>query len=92
MSTAEEHWRSPVGQAAAPPTPKAGYPGPPVGAAPPADWHPPVDEPVPVPRRLPDLDHDAMDLAEHRAARFTYGVAAAAALVLSLAVCLRVLL
>ncbi|RQX59967.1 hypothetical protein DLJ57_00265, partial [Micromonospora chalcea] len=55
---------------------------------PPPGWRPPVHvQPAP-PRRLPPQDMAAMDQAEQRAQRLTYGVGAVVAVVLVLLTCL----
>ncbi|MFJ1538074.1 hypothetical protein ACIODS_05975 [Micromonospora chalcea] len=65
-----------------------GYAGPPPSTPPPPGWRPPVHvQPAP-PRRLPPQDMAAMDQAEQRAQRLTYGVGAVVAVVLVLLTCL----
>lgn len=78
-------WRRPDPPAGKP----SDYSGPPVGEAPPADWRLPVPEPTAPPRELPDIDHDAVDDAEQKAARFTYAIAFVALGVITLVVCWR---
>ncbi len=65
-----------------------GYAGPPPSTPPPPGWRPPVHvQPAP-PRQLPPQDMAAMDQAEQRAQRLTYGIGAAVAVVLVLLTCL----
>lgn len=68
--------------------PPSGYAGPPPSTPPPPGWRPPVHvQPAP-PRSLPPQDMAAMDQAEQRAQRLTYGVGAVVAVVLVLLTCL----
>lgn len=69
-------------------TAAGGYAGPPPTIPPPPGWRPPVHvQPAP-PRRLPPQDMAAMDDAEQRAQRVTYGIGAVAAVVLVILTCL----
>jgi hypothetical protein len=63
-------WRNPAASGA--------YPGPPAAPSPDPAWRPERHDPVPAPRRLPQLDDAAVDEAERRAARVTYAVGLAA--------------
>jgi hypothetical protein len=67
-------WRSPA--------PAGAYPGPPRPPAPDPSWRPMQDEPIPAPRRLPELDEHEIDQAEKRAAWVTYALGAGALAVL----------
>jgi hypothetical protein len=70
-----------------PDVPKLIYQGPPVSAAPPADWRPQqVVEPVP-PRQLPEQDHAAIDDRESRARTLTVGLAIVAGAVMLIVLC-----
>ncbi|MGY4681041.1 hypothetical protein ACWIGG_04645 [Micromonospora aurantiaca (nom. illeg.)] len=69
-------------------TPPSGYAGPPPSTPPPPGWRPPVHVQPSPPRRLPPQDMAAMDQAEQRAQRLTYGIGAAVAVVLVLLTCL----
>ncbi|WP_196806813.1 hypothetical protein [Micromonospora sp. CNB394] len=69
-------------------TPASGYAGPPPSTPPPPGWRPPVHVQPSPPRRLPPQDMAAMDQAEQRAQRLTYGIGAAVAVVLVLLTCL----
>ncbi|MFC3504219.1 hypothetical protein ACFOOK_25080 [Micromonospora krabiensis] len=65
-----------------------GYAGPPPSVPPPAGWRPPLHvQPAP-PRQLPTQDMAALDAAEQRAQRVTYGFGAVAGVVLVALVCL----
>ncbi|PGH46319.1 hypothetical protein COO58_03465 [Micromonospora sp. WMMA1996] len=66
----------------------AGYAGPPPSTPPPPGWRPPVHVRTPPPRQLPPQDMAAMDQAEQRAQRVTYGVGAVVGAVLVLLTCL----
>ncbi|MGJ3229951.1 hypothetical protein ACQEUV_32150 [Micromonospora aurantiaca (nom. illeg.)] len=66
----------------------SGYAGPPPSTPPPPGWRPPVHVQPSPPRRLPPQDMAAMDQAEQRAQRLTYGIGAAVAVVLVLLTCL----
>ncbi|MEU2702560.1 MULTISPECIES: hypothetical protein [Micromonospora] len=68
--------------------PPSGYAGPPPSTPPPPGWRPPVHVQPSPPRRLPPQDMAAMDQAEQRAQRLTYGIGAAVAVVLVLLTCL----
>jgi len=76
---------------------RAGHPtyqGPPPMTPPPTQWRPPHHiEPAP-PRRLPNQDHDRIDVEEAQARTITHGVAMVAAalmIVLSCLLCGRLL-
>ncbi|MGC4853982.1 hypothetical protein ACLQ24_11410 [Micromonospora sp. DT4] len=94
-SSPDDHWRRPEtgdGPTADQPLPvtppTSGYAGPPPSVPPPAGWRPPVHlEPAP-PRRLPPQDMAALNAAEQRSQRVTYGFGAAAAVVSVALVCL----
>ncbi|WP_435122666.1 hypothetical protein [Micromonospora tulbaghiae] len=77
-------WPGPPGRG----TPPSGYAGPPPSTPPPPGWRPPVHVQPSPPRRLPPQDMAAMDQAEQRAQRLTYGIGAAVAVVLVLLTCL----
>ncbi|WDZ86681.1 translation initiation factor 2 [Micromonospora cathayae] len=91
----DDYWRRPPPGESPPPVaprppaaPASGYTGPPPSTAPPPDWRPPVHvQPAP-PRRLPAQDADALDAAEQRAQRVTYGIGILAGAVLLVVVCL----
>lgn len=94
-STPDDYWRRPApgdsgaAEPAGPaPTPTSGYAGPPPSTPPPADWRPPVHLEPTAPRRLPAQDMAALDAAEQRSQRVTYGFGAAAGVVLVVLVCL----
>jgi hypothetical protein len=70
MAEDDISWRNPAAAGA--------YPGPPAAPAPDPAWRPERHDPVPAPRRLPDLDTDEIDQAERRAASVTYAVGLAA--------------
>ena len=57
-------------------------------AAPPG-WHPEITPRTVPPRRLPELDHEAIDLAEERADRFTNVLGIVAGVVLILIACVQ---
>ncbi|MEV4210453.1 hypothetical protein [Micromonospora sp. NPDC049662] len=94
-STPDDYWRRPgtddrpTADQPPPATPPTdGYAGPPPSVTPPAGWRPPVHlEPAP-PRRLPPQNTAALDAAEQRSQRVTYGFGAAAAVVVVALVCL----
>ncbi|MFI7607007.1 hypothetical protein ACIBTV_17955 [Micromonospora sp. NPDC049366] len=68
--------------------PTGGYTGPPPSVPPPAGWRPPLHvQPAP-PRQLPTQDMVALDAAEQRSQRVTYGFGAVAGVVLVALVCL----
>ena len=72
-----------------------GYAGPPPTTPPPPGWRPPLHVQPPPPRRLPPQDMAELDLAEQRAQRLTWTVGAVAGallLVLTCALCSRLLL
>ncbi|MEV7329302.1 hypothetical protein [Micromonospora sp. NPDC093244] len=91
-STPDDYWRRPGpgdGGAAEPAaTPTGGYAGPPASTPPPAGWRPPVHLEPTAPRRLPAQDMAALDTAEQRSQRVTYGFGAAVGVVLVVLVCL----
>lgn len=86
MAEGDFLWRPP-GSDVGPPE---RYPGPPAADPPQPGWHPQFREATAPPRPLPQLDHNAIDLAEQRAARVTYAIGAAALAVLVLLACWRV--
>ncbi|WBB65131.1 hypothetical protein [Micromonospora sp. WMMD812] len=96
-SSPDDYWRRPPAgseglpdQSAAPTGGSGaagGYTGPPPSTPPPAGWRPPVHlRPAP-PRSLPPQDMAALDAAEQRAQRVTYGFGALAGVVLVILVC-----
>ncbi|GAA1361850.1 translation initiation factor 2 [Catellatospora chokoriensis] len=88
---ADDQWRRPAPSAGGADAEHAAaaYPGPPPAVPPPPGWHPEVTPRTVVPRRLPELDHDAIDLAEERADRFTNALGIAAGVVLILIACVQ---
>jgi len=75
-------WRRPDGgaasadQSAPPAAADPQYTGPPATQRPPRVPQPaPLIQPPPPPRALPEQDHEAIDLEEHQARVFTYGIA-----------------
>lgn len=85
MSEGDIVWRRPEPSS----DPPSDYSGPPVGPPPDADWHPTAPALTAAARELPALDHDAVDLAEQRAARVTYTIGFTAFGVLLLLSCWR---
>jgi hypothetical protein len=52
-------------------------------------WRPAVQRHPAPPRRLPDIDHEAVDLAEVRADRFTNALGIAAGVILIIVACVQ---
>ncbi|MEV0454626.1 hypothetical protein [Catellatospora methionotrophica] len=88
---ADDQWRRPTpsDSGADADRAEAAYPGPPPAVQPPPGWHPAVAPRTVAPRPLPALDHDAIDLAEERADRFTNALGIAAGIVLILVACVQ---
>ncbi len=87
----DEQWRRPApgaGEADGKPA-AAAYPGPPAAIPPPPGWHPEPAQRFAPPRRLPELDDDAIDLDEDRADRFTNVLGIVAGVVLILVACIQ---
>ncbi|MEV4415104.1 translation initiation factor 2 [Catellatospora sp. NPDC049609] len=87
----DEQWRRPDPDAGESDAARAAqaYPGPPQQIPPPPGWHPEVERRTTPPRRLPEVDHDALDLAEDRADRFTNLLGIVAGVVLILVACIQ---
>jgi hypothetical protein len=77
---------------APPPSPFDSYSGPPPTNPPPTGWRPPVVARPPTPARLPEQNHDRIDVEEQAARTLTQGiglVVGAVMLVLLLFLCAR---
>ncbi|HEX5542182.1 MAG TPA: translation initiation factor 2 [Micromonospora sp.] len=96
-ATDDDFWRRPaqpeepappstLGRAAGEPAPA--YPGPPVAPTLRPGWRPPVFVQPPPPRQLPAQDLARMAAEERTARTITYGIGAAAGVVLLVVICL----
>ena len=87
MADGDILWRRPEAS-----TERSGaYSGPPADAPAPPGWHPELHASAPLPRELPAVDDDAVDVAEREAARFTFAIGGIALVMLVVLICWRVL-